>query len=104
MLDIGSNRWGGRLQPGISSLTLSSLGDREENASNEGLAVVRFLKDDNLLSKTRAVEQSQNCYVSRCCVTVGKRHKQRLGSFQVNWAGELQVQGGAWSWMVGVTS
>lgn len=34
--------------------TFSALGDREENARNEGLAVVLLLEDGDLLPKTRS--------------------------------------------------
>ena len=40
---------------GVAVLTLDTLGDGQENAGDEGLAVVRLLEDDDLLSKTGAV-------------------------------------------------
>lgn len=45
--------------------TLNSFGNRKQNASDEGLAVVRLLKDGDLLAKTGAIDMSQLRFYQR---------------------------------------
>lgn len=76
---LGQRERGGRCAAAF--LTLDSLRDREENARDEGLAVVRLLEDGDLFAQARAVN------VKRCVscrpTADSENHEMEVGGLEL---------------------